>query len=1088
MDSAQKRCRVTRACLNCQSLRRKCDGAQPCAQCDRRHIECTYSAEPAKKPGPKPGISLKSALAENERLRQELERLRASVQPASVAAPGAPETFGASDTSPQTASHRAPPSKRRRAEMSSESAAAGDATHRRHTSGRAGVRPAAVHEADSRSVSPSSAIAEALASLSERGSSCGYEDADEAAVGGEAHVDGYGTSGPLGPLAGMSSGLGVVSSSLPAADRSVVASSRLSDTVLRAAAAAVVPTRRRESSGAAHAAPVASSATLSASATLRAGGRSYLSTHAAASAASASSAASSSASASAAAGSAALTSASASASSLSLGADPRLAMWNPPGPIIPTPAEMALLQAYFSGANVITPAVDEPLFWAALEEARYYTGSPAGAGEGEGEGDGEGEGEPEVDADAEAEADPDGEAQALKPSPAAVAAAKTSSGSSSGASAGAGAGASASIRATRDQGAGIAIVLAPTSASSPAVRAAKSLLASRPVLQRNAEAFGLRVLFHTVLAVSSQWQGRSLQARHYYELARAFLAPCFSQPSQHVLSALLLMVTLCRSLCVDLEQAALHASLALRMAEMLQAGPQLLCLASFMSAGATALTEAPDWPAVPAPPDVPFYKRLSQVWTFFYGQLMSNFSRVGVAQVPAFCELMDETVALQMRYGIMPAYPFEIISTGVQALLYFRVGDAGKGHERARAFVLLALRKPLLRFCPATCMLLSALCKVLHPSASGKAAAAAAMAAGRRDAAAVAGAGGPAGGGAAAAASLSATSSDPPSDSADDATLAGAAREFVRKSPFPPLVMLNQVGLRPGIVAGDAGAVPAAAPAASNCGSNSSSSSSSSGKSGHGGASGAAATGFVQSTLAVASPAAATALSSAIAVNAAIPASGHSGGAGAAAIAVAIPAAPPSLAGTRSSSSDLAPGRNYLPVLSLGVDDVADEALPPPAPSSVRHPLTTVAEGAGSHATALHGSVSGVGVGTGSGSHPAAAATSGDPIARMARHFVARTSSAPTGAGMCLVAPASGAPSLKTSLSSGQTQFAGHVVASALPPPVDDFALMMARAFPVELPFSLTADGRHAGTNGTGHRRDYLAYDGESIGSGSMCL
>ena len=86
-------------------------------------------------------------------------------------------------------------------------------------------------------------------------------------------------------------------------------------------------------------------------------------------------------------------------------------------------------------------------------------------------------------------------------------------------------------------------------------------------VQRHSELFGFRVAFYTLLCIGARVAGDSKAARRYYELARAYIGPCYSQPSQHLVSALLLMVMISRSLNSP-GQAAIHAALALRMSEL----------------------------------------------------------------------------------------------------------------------------------------------------------------------------------------------------------------------------------------------------------------------------------------------------------------------------------------------------------------------------------------------------------------------------------------------------------------------------------------------------------------------------------------
>lgn len=237
-------------------------------------------------------------------------------------------------------------------------------------------------------------------------------------------------------------------------------------------------------------------------------------------------------------------------------ADPKFDPWQPPGAIIPSAEEMAILRIFFDQTNFVMPCVDEEAFWAALEEAKYYTG-------------GEEDDRDEHDDEAEDEAgqahdhldvDTAGNGTSLSAGASAAAvdvpathsgAAKSglarfsAGGIASAASKGAGkaaallsAGSSGSAGAGAGAGAGSSNPLAP--AGSPP---APSAGVGARTLARHANAYGFRVLFHIVLAGGCiAKSGQQALARYHYNLARAFLGPCMTAPSQHLVSALLIMV------------------------------------------------------------------------------------------------------------------------------------------------------------------------------------------------------------------------------------------------------------------------------------------------------------------------------------------------------------------------------------------------------------------------------------------------------------------------------------------------------------------------------------------------------------------
>lgn len=172
-------------------------------------------------------------------------------------------------------------------------------------------------------------------------------------------------------------------------------------------------------------------------------------------------------------------------------------------------------------------------------------------------------------------------------------------------------------------------------------------------------------------------------------------------------SALMLMVALCRGSFHDLRQASLHASLAARMSELVDIPPELRTMAEFFSTGNIELHRQSDlvqWPPLTAPPGQPFYKRLGQLYAFCQAQLkvvrqpqrrpraplslrdgqcalsllfifvaatlllmrlivcclLQDFPAVTTsAQVHDFVCLMQELNALRTRYGLLKYMPWE---------------------------------------------------------------------------------------------------------------------------------------------------------------------------------------------------------------------------------------------------------------------------------------------------------------------------------------------------------------------------------------------------------------------------------------------
>jgi hypothetical protein len=207
-------------------------------------------------------------------------------------------------------------------------------------------------------------------------------------------------------------------------------------------------------------------------------------------------------------------------------------------------------------------------------------------------------------------------------------------------------------------------------------------------------------------------------ARHYYETARAFIGPCFTQPSQHLVSALLLMVAITRSVCCDVQQAALHASLALRMTELVDGvGPEIRTIAEcFNVSNSTATTL--EWPPLTAPIGQPYYRRLGTLFGFLTFQLSHDFQDVDAAHVPAFMGLLAESDALRQQYGVFTAFPHDMLGQGIRAILSLRIGDEAGAIKAARLCVNLAVTEPLCKYCFPCAIVLTKLMPLLKSMAT----------------------------------------------------------------------------------------------------------------------------------------------------------------------------------------------------------------------------------------------------------------------------------------------------------------------------------------------------------------------------------
>lgn len=347
-------------------------------------------------------------------------------------------------------------------------------------------------------------------------------------------------------------------------------------------------------------------------------------------------------------------------------------VWSPPGPIIATPAERALLRSYFDHTNRYLAFVDEASFWSALEDAKYYhehDSAEEDEGSGDSDGDGEGEGGGDTDGagdDGGDEADPssgrarrsggggrgrptthDGagagnSAAPLVPAPgiaalipainaAAMQGASAGAASASAASAGASSSSSSSSSSAMLSAPGFAEgvkqglfnpvavaagVVAAEAVGDEEAAASAAARAHARALQRHSNAYGFRVLFHVLLsmACARQLPCKPWLSRHHYELARAYLGPCFAQPSTHLVSALLCLVPMTKALLRDAQKAALHASLALRMAEICDVGPELRCVAESINGAHAGPEKSECSVAVPAVAAAVVAHRLALAW------------------------------------------------------------------------------------------------------------------------------------------------------------------------------------------------------------------------------------------------------------------------------------------------------------------------------------------------------------------------------------------------------------------------------------------------------------------------------------------
>jgi len=438
--------------------------------------------------------------------------------------------------------------------------------------------------------------------------------------------------------------------------------------------------------------------------------------------------------------------------SLSQVPDPRAmlgtAAWRMPGPIVPSAAEEAFIRTFFERPNRLLCAVDEDYFYAALEEAQHFVpdehagddgggGSSGGGGGGGGEcGDGSGGGCGEAESGA--------------------------------------------------------MSLLPTAVTAEPVHPFK-------VVRQRSDAFGFRVCYYTLLCMGAKLQGRYKLAKRYYELARAYIGPCFAQPSQHLVSALLLMTMITRSLCADPKQSSLHAALAWRMVHMVDnVSPTVAMMARMMNAS-HQVPRRTEWPAAAMVADETPHARYADILGFVMAGLVEEFRDVKPEQHGRLRSLLEEALELQVAHNLMPGLPLRAYALAVSALLYLQVGDKVTAFEQARHAVELALPDRLARFCfPVVVAIVKLLPLLREMSDADEAAEAAAAAAAGGPGAGTAAPSPPVVGGRATSTSTigSSASTSLASPTASTPALSRAASSFVEESRpnFVPV---------PGMVSGD---------------------------------------------------------------------------------------------------------------------------------------------------------------------------------------------------------------------------------------------------------------------------------------------
>lgn len=150
---------------------------------------------------------------------------------------------------------------------------------------------------------------------------------------------------------------------------------------------------------------------------------------------------------------------------------------------------------------------------------------------------------------------------------------------------------------------------------------------------------GFRVLLYTMLCAGAKVQGRQKQAREYYEHARRAIGPCFSLPSSHLISSLIIMTTVCRVMCASTKgncgltpveiakQAAIHAALAHKMCEMVPVSDTVRSTALIVAA---ANSEWDISPPISSSKHLPTPDRFACNFSWIVKQIMDNFSDIDI--------------------------------------------------------------------------------------------------------------------------------------------------------------------------------------------------------------------------------------------------------------------------------------------------------------------------------------------------------------------------------------------------------------------------------------------------------------------------
>jgi Fungal Zn(2)-Cys(6) binuclear cluster domain len=254
-----------------------------------------------------------------------------------------------------------------------------------------------------------------------------------------------------------------------------------------------------------------------------------------------------------------------------------------------------------------------------------------------------------------------------------------------------------------------------------------SLQSSMSDMFSNAEGYGFRVLFFTLLTVASRTSldsppadAKSVQhgpisstSAYYFNLAKRYLGPCFTAPTKHLISSLLLMTLITRT-WMRTHEAYLHAEVAFRLLPMVKdATPNLIAATKILVAsnnafhlrevnGENSEGTCPHLKLLVLPKTesekVSPHDRFGDIVSFLMAFLINDCegSRVLTEQevdpnaassatnsspvrvkfcVTALSMIINEAESIQKQHNLFPCFPFQILLFGCKAIMRNKLGN-----------------------------------------------------------------------------------------------------------------------------------------------------------------------------------------------------------------------------------------------------------------------------------------------------------------------------------------------------------------------------------------------------------------------------